>query len=209
VKSSIRVVIFDCDGVMFNSRAANVGYYNKILARFNKPLLTAEDTDVVHMYTGEDSVNYLFQGDPRREEAQAYRKRISYDEFIPLMEMEPHLTEVLGAVQERFKVGLATNRTSTIYTILDLFDLKQYFDYVVSALDVTRPKPDPETVEKILRHFQVRGEQTLYIGDMEVDEIVARTAHVPFVAYKNPRLNAQYHINDLRAVLELVDSLLS
>ena len=35
-------VIFDCDGVMINSRAANDEFYNRVLAYFGLPPLTPE-----------------------------------------------------------------------------------------------------------------------------------------------------------------------
>jgi HAD superfamily hydrolase (TIGR01509 family) len=189
---------------MFDSRQANVAFYNKILRRFDMPILAEDDTDIVYMYTGEDSVNYLFRDDPRLAEAQEYRKHVGYDQFIPLMVMEPHLEEVLGTLRERYHLAVATNRTSSIYTILDLFDLKQYFDLVVCALDVEIPKPHPETALRILNHFEAAPSETIYIGDMEVDQTVTREADIPFVAYKNPSLQANYHIKDLREVLNLL-----
>jgi phosphoglycolate phosphatase len=35
--NSLRVIIFDCDGVMFDSRQANINFYNHLLARFDQP----------------------------------------------------------------------------------------------------------------------------------------------------------------------------
>lgn len=201
---AVRVVIFDCDGVLFDSRAANIAYYNKILARFGMPLLTDEDTEVVHMYTAEDSVNYLFRHDPRLAEAQQYRTEVAYDEFIPFMVKEKHLEEVLQTLAERFKVALATNRTGSIHTILEIFNLKQYFDLVVCSLDVNYPKPHPETAHKILQYFNIVPFEAIYIGDTRVDEEVARLAGIPFIAYKNPQLVADYHMNDLREVVKLL-----
>ena len=201
---AIRVVIFDCDGVMFDSLTANIAFYNKILAHFAMPPVTDEDTGVVHMYTGEDSVNYLFRNDGRIAAAQQYRKQLVFDEFIPLMVMEQHLEEVLRTVHERFKVALATNRTGSIHTILDIFNLKQYFDLVVCSLDVAKPKPHPETALKILKHFDVTAREAIYIGDTKVDEHVATEAGIPFIAFKNPHLHADYHMNDLREILTLL-----
>ena len=169
------------------------------------PLLTDEDTDVVHMYTGEDSVNYLFRDDSRLGQAQEYRKQLEYDQFIPLMIMEQHLEYVLGTLHERFSVSLATNRTSSIHTILSIFNLKDYFDLVVCSLDVAHPKPHPETAFKILEHFNVVPGEAIYIGDTKVDEAVARKAGIPFIAFKNLQLHADYHMSDLRELVKLLD----
>ena len=37
---NIRVLIFDCDGVMFDSRQSNISYYNLLLEHFDLPAMT-------------------------------------------------------------------------------------------------------------------------------------------------------------------------
>ena len=53
---NVKVIIFDCDGVMFDSRKANIAFYNTILAHFEKPRLTDDALEVVHMSTAEESI---------------------------------------------------------------------------------------------------------------------------------------------------------
>jgi phosphoglycolate phosphatase len=38
----------------------------------------------------------------------------------------------------------------------------------------------------------------VFVGDSEVDEATARAAGVPFVAYRNPALEANWHIESLK-----------
>jgi beta-phosphoglucomutase-like phosphatase (HAD superfamily) len=85
----VRVVIFDCDGVMFDSRGANEAYYNHILTHFERPPMNSEQCDYVHMHTAEQSVTHLFRDDPRLEQALSYRQQIDYLPYIPIMQMEP------------------------------------------------------------------------------------------------------------------------
>jgi len=200
----IQLVIFDCDGVMFDSRRANTAFYNSILDHFEKPRLCDEDVAIVHMSTAEESVNYLFRDDPRCAEAQAFRQQMDYEQFIPLMEMESHLESVLAALYDRHHLAVATNRTNTIHTILDRFNLAGYFDLVVSSLDVSKPKPHPEAAFKILDYFSVKARNSLYVGDSIVDYEVARRAGLVFVAYKQPKLKADYYIDDLEKLLSIV-----
>ena len=58
----IKLVAFDCDGVLFDSRQANIAFYNDILARFEQPRLSPEAEDFVHSHTVWESVEYIFQG---------------------------------------------------------------------------------------------------------------------------------------------------
>jgi phosphoglycolate phosphatase-like HAD superfamily hydrolase len=78
------------------------------------------------------------------------------------------------------------------------------FDLVVSALDVARPKPDPECLHKIRAHFAVDPDEMLYIGDSPLDAQAAAAAGVPFIAFQNPDLPADHHIQRLDRVAAIV-----
>ncbi|MFH0813692.1 MAG: HAD-IA family hydrolase [Pseudomonadota bacterium] len=198
------MVIFDCDGVMFDSRKANIAFYNTILQHFGKSPLTDKDIEIVQMFTAEESINYLFRDDPRRSDAQEYRRHLDYNQWISLLTMEPYLEEVLSALKHHYQVALATNRTNTIHPILKRFNLDKYFDFVVSALDVNNPKPHPESLFKILNHFSIDAPEAVYVGDSMVDYEVTQKTNILFIAYKHPQLKAAYHIGDLRELLLLL-----
>jgi len=200
----VRVVIFDCDGVMFDSRGANEAYYNHILTHFGMPRMNKKQSDYVHMHTAEQSVTYLFRDDPRLEQALAYRQQIDYLPFIPMMQMEPYLKAFLEYLQFGHKTAISTNRSDTMDRVLVDHGLKGYFDLVVSSLDVKRPKPDPESLIKILDYFGAFPNQAIYIGDSEIDELAAKAAGIPLVAYKNPMLSAAYHVTDFKEIEDLL-----
>ncbi|MBE9592659.1 MAG: HAD hydrolase-like protein, partial [Proteobacteria bacterium] len=147
---SVSVIIFDCDGVMFDSRQANVNFYNHILFHFDLPPLTDKDIEFVHMHTVVESLNHIFRGSPYVAKAQEYRLKLDYIPFIKGMVMEPGLKEVLDVLKPDYGLAVATNRSNTIGKVLELNGLSHYFDIVVSSLDVENPKPHPEPVFKIL-----------------------------------------------------------
>lgn len=204
--NKIKAVIFDCDGVMFDSREANAAYYNSILKHFGKPPLNSDDLEVVHMSTVEESIKHLFRGDDRLADVQKYRlNQADYSQFLRLMIMEPYLIDVLKALQKKhYRLAIATNRTTTIHPILNIFKLDRYFDLVVSSLDVDIPKPHPETALKILYHFNLKPDEAVYVGDSIIDYEVTQKANIFFVSYKNPQLEADFHTDDLRALLTLL-----
>jgi HAD superfamily hydrolase (TIGR01549 family) len=188
---------------MFDSRKANIAFYNTILARFEKPRLTDDEFEVVHMSTAEESINYLFRDDPQLQEAQTYRNQVDYQQFIPFMTMEPFLDEVLEILKKKYQLAVATNRTNTIHPLLTAFKLEHFFDLVVSALDVNNPKPHPEAVFKIVNHFGIDAREAIFVGDSSVDRETALRAKVYFVAYKNSLLQADHNIDNLRELLFL------
>jgi phosphoglycolate phosphatase len=190
----IQVIIFDCDGVLFDSRKANQFFYNHLLTHFGKPPLTEKDLNYVHMHTVTESVEYLFHEEYLRTQVHTYRQTLDYTPFIRKMDMEPGLIEFLNFIRPWAKTAVATSRTNTIGPVLNLFALSPYFDFVVSALDVHRPKPDPESIHKIIARFNVGPEHCLFIGDSEVDAKTAINAGIPLVAYKNADLAADLHV---------------
>lgn len=192
-----QAVIFDCDGVMFDSRQANTNFYNHILDRFGLPPMPPEDLEFVHMHTVVESIKHIFRDSPHTDDALEYRLHLDYTPFIKDMVMEPGLREVLDFLKPHYGLAVATNRSVTIGKVLELHNLTGYFDIVVSSLDVQNPKPHPESAFKILDFFGLEPEECCYVGDSEVDSQVCRAAGVPLIAYKNTALEAVVHVESL------------
>lgn len=200
-----RLVIFDCDGVMFDSRPTNEAFYNHIRAHFELAPLTPGELDYVHMATMVDSIDSIMPDERLRDQAHAFLKTIDFTPFLRLMAMEPHLVDVLRFLKPRFKTAVATNRSQSIHLLLKEFHLREYFDLVISCLDVTRPKPDPEAVLTILNRLDVAPSEALYVGDSEIDVGTARGAGVRLAILNNPHLPADYHIPGLDRIKAIVD----
>jgi len=198
VMNNIKVVAFDCDGVMFDTVKANTAYYNKILNHFSKPDMTSEEFTYSYMHTADEAIAKLFGNKKSFEAAQAFRKRMSYIPFLKYMEMEPHLKPLIKRLRPKYKTAVATNRTDTMKRVLIEHDLEEYFDLVVSALDVENPKPSPDQLIKILEHFNIQPDQLIYIGDSRLDEIAAKAAGISLIAYKNSSLDADFYIDSLK-----------
>ena len=73
---------------------------------------------MVHVSTAEGAIDFLFQGHPGREEAQAYQKTINNDPFLPLMRPEPNIREVLIRLRSRYFTAIATNRGKSLPLVL-------------------------------------------------------------------------------------------
>ena len=201
---NLKTVIFDCDGVMFNTNRANEAYYNQILQHFDRPLLTAEQFKYCHMHTGDEAMRYLFEDTGLAAAAQTYRLQMGYSEFIQLMKIEPHLRPLLASLRPEIKTAVGTNRADTMAEVMRVHRLQDAFDLVVTSRDVAIPKPAPDILNRILAHFALAPDQALYIGDSVVDERAAAAAGVPFAAYGDPHLKADYHIESLEEIHALV-----
>lgn len=181
----IEAVIFDCDGVIFDSHSANLAFYNKILERFNYPAVKAEEEDKVHLCHTATSTVVLkgLMADEHVSEALDYASKIDYREFIPYMIPEPHMTEVLHELAESYPLAVATNRGKSVVPVLEHFNLRDFFSVVVTSHDVERPKPAPDMLLLASEKLRVKAANCLFIGDSELDMQAARDAQIDFVGY--------------------------
>ncbi len=202
--ASLKLVVFDCDGVMFDSKNANRVYYNHIRETFGRPVMDAEELEYVHMHHVMDSIRHLFRRYPADlERAETYRQTLDYTPYLQYMIMEPDLLEFLDFLQPAYKTAISTNRTSTMGSVLRMFSLADRFDKVVTAFDVAHPKPDPEALEQILAHFGYRVDEAVYIGDSMVDREHTGALGMRLIAFKNQALPAEYHVRSFMEITRL------
>jgi len=201
----LKIVIFDCDGVLFDSREANRAYYNHLLARFACPPMSEAEVDYVHSHNVTDSVAHIFRHHDHilQELIDEYRTELDYSPFLQYMIMEPDLMDFLRFIKPRYHTAISTNRTTTMPLLLDIFKLRPWFDQVVTALDTPRPKPAPDALRMILDNFKVDVSEAIYIGDSEVDLEHTKSLGMKMIAFKNPELPAEYHVENFIAITHL------
>lgn len=193
---NLQVIIYDCDGVLIDSSQANQAFYNHILTHFGGAPLTSEQWAFVKPLTAAEALTWLFKGTPWLAAAQEYQKTLDNKPFLPLIQAEPDLTDTLRRLRPHYRLAIATNRGKSLKPVLEHLGLAQFFDYAVSSLDVRHPKPHPECLHRVLQHFEVQPAQACYIGDSELDREVTARAGVFFGAYRNPDLQADFHLQN-------------
>jgi len=179
-------IIFDCDGVLFESRDANLAYYNAVLMHFAAPPVTPHDRQKAHLChtAASPEVFAALLGPERVEPALAFAASLGYRQFIPFMVPEPGVFEALQALADRFPLAVATNRGTSMQEILAHFGLSPYFHSVVTSRDVVRPKPHPDMLELAACRLGLEKEQLLFVGDSELDAMAAERAGIRFASYK-------------------------
>lgn len=201
----LRLIVFDCDGVMFNSRKANTMFYNHLLEHFKLPAMDESEVDYVHMSSVSDSVTHIFRHytSPTIEEVHAYRQNCGYGPFLKHMAMEADLVEFLEITSKSYELAISTNRTDTMEPLLKSHHLDTYFGKVMTAANARRPKPAPDALLEILAHYKCGPDEAIFIGDSIVDEEHARSCSVPLIAFKSPKLKAKYHVDSFLEILKL------
>ena len=204
----IRCVIYDCDGVLFDSLEANTKLYNDLCARVGRGPLREEELRYVHTHTVFEALHFIFgQKDEMEKKAlELLRlKQIDLREYVVYLKMEPHLLQTLEKLKEKGILRVInTNRTTSMKYIMEKYDLWQYFEMVVTALDVKNPKPNPESIEKIIQELNLNKEEAVFVGDSDVDQQTAKSSGVRFIAYKNREIANDLFIDDHFDLLKIV-----
>jgi HAD superfamily hydrolase (TIGR01549 family) len=131
-------------------------------------------------------------------------KNIGYKKFIKFMSMEKGLKELLIKLKDKGYIrGIATNRTNTMEKVLEDYGLEDYFEVVVTAAKVKKPKPDPEQLLLIMEKFELKPDEIFFIGDSDYDQQAAVRAKVRFAAFKNPDLKAEFYLESMDDIAEI------
>lgn len=201
----VKLIVFDCDGVMFDSKQANIEYYNHLLRHFSLDLMDAEEENYVHMSSVADAIDHIFRKASKisRDDIRAYQSELGYGPFLQYMKMESDLVEFLKATQKSHKLAISTNRSDTMIPLLQEHNLETYFEKVVTALTAKRPKPAPDGLLEILDHFQYQPSEAIFIGDSIFDEQQASACQVDLIAFKNKQLRSKYHVESFMEILSL------
>ena len=198
MKWKIRCVIYDCDGVLFDSIEANMRLYNDLCSAVGRIPLKEEEIEYVHTHTVYEAIHFIFGEDNELEKrALESLKQVDLREYIVYLKMEPHLLQMLNLLKANGILrAINTNRTTSMKYIMERFHLEPFFDMVVTALDVTHPKPHPESIEKIVQKLDLNKEETVFIGDSEVDQQTAKSSGIKFISYKNREIANDAFIED-------------
>ena len=204
-----KAIIFDCDGVLIDSRESTRVFFNGIRARVGLPKLSVEEEEVVFARTTEAGLKYII---PESRLDAAIRAKNKYDlrSLLPLIHPEPGIKDLLRFLNRSgIQAAVDTNGGQENIMILEHLGMDGFFDLVVTAEDVRRPKPDPEGAEYILNSLDLDPREAVFIGDTSTDGQTARSAGLTFLAYKNTGLTADYHVDSFPGLLEQLNLLIN
>ena len=204
----IRCVIYDCDGVLFDSLEANTRLYNDLCARVGRGPLREEELQYVHTHTVFEALHFIFgkENDLEKKALEILKqKQVDLKNYVEYLKMEPHLLQTLESLREKGILrAINTNRTTSMRYIMERYNLWSYFEMVVTALDVKNPKPHPESIEKIIQELNLNKEEAVFVGDSDVDQQTARSSGIKFIAYKNKSIGNDAYIEDHLDVIKLL-----
>lgn len=89
------------------------------------------------------------------------------DAFVRIVNVAPHVHEVLSALKQRYKLALLSNFSdaNAIRGALRAHNLAPYFEHIVVSGELGYMKPHPVTFAQLLAPFRTPTRHAVYIGD--------------------------------------------
>lgn len=212
----INTIIFDLDGTLLNTLEGLKNSTNFALKKFNCPEITLEQT---RSFVGNGVRKLIERAIPNGEKNPDFEKCLNtfkehysktmYQKTVAYDGIEDMLTELK---KRGIKTGVVSNKFDTAVKEL----CKNYFDGLIivaigESPDV-RKKPAPDSVLKAMEILGAKPENTLYVGDSDVDIQTAKNTNLKSVGvtwgFRDRELlekeGADFIINTPCELLELI-----
>lgn len=166
----IKAIIFDMNGVIINDEH----FHNESWVLFCKKhgfTLSKEEFHAEVMgKRDKDTLEYLFKKPLTSEEINLYgneRDDIVKELVIGKLQLTSGLLKLLDEIrQNTIPLAIATSsRKNYVNFIVDTFSIRKYFQYIVTAEDIVKGKPNPEVYLKIATLLNVKPDDCLVFED--------------------------------------------
>jgi len=173
VHQATKALIFDLDGTLSDSLPVHLATWNKIADKYGFVF----DPQILLEMTGRPTIEFAIRvieqyGISEKPEVLVKMKQGSFWELAHLLKPIDKVVSIVKNYHGKIPmaVGTGASRTSAEVQLKEL-GLAKYFDVVVSANDVTRHKPEPETFLECARLIGVEPKycQVFEDGDLGIE----------------------------------------
>jgi len=188
-----KLLIFDLDGTLVDSREDLANSINAMLSHFGKHPLPHE---VIASYIGDGAPMLVRRslGDPDDEnfvqDALLYFMAWYREHKLDNTYVYDGVKEALSAIQksrdgastqgpQALKMAVLSNKpVGPSRAIVEALGLGQYFFQVFGGNSFHTKKPDPTGVQALLEEAGAAAEDTIIIGDSDIDVLTARNSGI-------------------------------
>lgn len=178
---NIKLVIFDFDGTLCDTRAPIIAAKQEAMRIHGLPVLDEAACASTIGYTAKEGFFRLY---PALSEEVADACVATYRRLFEekKAEMPPTLFSGVAETLEKLLakgivVTIATARNQvSCHEMLEGLGIKKYFSYILCGESTQKLKPHPDAVLKTMADLGFAPEETLVIGDMPMDILMGKGA---------------------------------
>lgn len=181
-----QLAIFDMDGTILNSLNDLADTLNYALSNCGYPKRSLEE---VRSFVGNGIRKLIERGVPEgtgtsdiervHEVFAAYYKEHCFDKTRPYNGILPLLTTLK---EKGIKTAVVSNKADFAVQILCEKYFKGLFDIAVGEQPGIQKKPAPDSVNMVLNQLGIKKEDSVYIGDSDVDIETARNSFMDCIS---------------------------
>jgi len=182
---TIRLLVFDLDGTLIDSRLDLIHSVNAMLREMGRPELPGE---LIATYVGDGAPMLVRRalGDP--DDEQFFRSALEYFLSYYRLHKLDHTVVYRGIPEALARISATNNGMKRLMAVLSnkpvnpsrdivrALGLGEYFVRIYGGNSFTTKKPDPLGVQTILQETGVGAAEALMIGDSAIDVLTGRNA---------------------------------
>lgn len=212
----MKAIVFDLDGTLLDVREGFYWQFQELTRRFDGAPIAKEMIDASAHGTTEDIVRSLVRNRVVPfDEIMRHHHNIrleSYDRYLKLYEGVDELLPILKRMG--IQVAALTSGNALTVSCLDRTGIRNHFDLIVSAEQVSSPKPHPEGLLLIMEKLGVDADEVIVVGDTVVDILVGKNAGVQKtvgVSHGFGNVNAMaaagadHIVHDIPSILDVIE----
>jgi HAD superfamily hydrolase (TIGR01549 family) len=175
---AIEAVVFDMDGVLFDSREMIYQAMEHVLAIRNITDVTRDDMAGVTGKPIAEMYRVLIPGIENVDDLE--REHLAHhDENLHLLQGFDDTEASLRRLRDQnYLLGVFTGFNELTYGRLDQFGIREYFHQIVETTQYKKFKPDPEGLLLCIDRLATTPDRVIYIGDGKSDMYAGKAAGV-------------------------------
>lgn len=180
----VKLIIFDLDGTLLDSRKDIVAAVNETLKHLGLP---KKSEKLVTSYIGWGSDKLLVDalGPKNRrllDEAVSFYWKYYSRHGLDNTVLCQGVKQVLEHFRDKINIVISNKQRAFVIQQLRAFGIRKYFKEVLGGDDPKCAKPSPCPVNDILRKYKVKRDEAIIIGDMSLDVLTGKAARIPTCA---------------------------
>jgi HAD superfamily hydrolase (TIGR01509 family) len=214
MKKSYDYIFFDWDGCLAKTLDVILEIYRELFIKFGLPKTDQELISIWGDWRGPLKLGISEEDLPKWIEE--YKAIVNLKS--PNAELYDGAKEMLQQLKGNGKklALLSSSEKFSIEPSLDRNNLREFFEFFLSANDVKKHKPDPEIIEKAISLIGGTKEKSIIIGDSKSDVGAAHNAGIDCILFypkhneqfynkeSLDKLNPTYIVNDFKEIFKIV-----